>query len=293
MAAVKTQKLIAAMGIAFLLLSQIIIAEEGQRYFRSHQVYDLEQKVIFSSDFGSDEPFHLFSISEDDRYRQPKANPKRLEVVDSPTRGVRFSVPRAPNSFRSELSLPSEKGFQERWYAERMRIPKDWEIDENRAADIVMQWHAIPGNWRATYPNASIAIQGKHWWVRRNFGNAQEGATRKKTQLATPLQPGAAVDWLVYAKWAPDESGLFRVWMNGELVFEEKGINVYNTIGIEYTPYLKTGIYRPEWYLRDERRTQQFAEERNPVSKKEIFVEFVRVGRGDARPKDLGYRMKK
>lgn len=35
---------------------------------------------------------------------------------------------------------------------------RTWVFDPNRGNDIVIRWHAIPGNFRATYPNHEISI---------------------------------------------------------------------------------------------------------------------------------------
>ncbi|MEO8498710.1 MAG: heparin lyase I family protein [Planctomycetota bacterium] len=52
---------------------------------------------------------------------------------------------------------------------------------------------------------------------------------------------------LFHVKWSPDNDGVIRVWKDGKKVFDQAGANVYGTIGIQYTPYLKFGIYHPSW----------------------------------------------
>ena len=54
--------------------------------------------------------------------------------------------------------------------------------------------------------------------------------------------------------------------------------NVYGTIGLDFTPYLKTGVYHPEWNLSDERKTEAFAAEENAVTRKRIYVSELLVG---------------
>lgn len=56
----------------------------------------------------------------------------------------------------------------------------------------------------------------------------------------------------------------------------------YGTIGVEYTPYLKTGIYHPEWNLNDERKRLAYEREKPVTDRKEILVTDLKVGRGDA-----------
>ena len=129
-----------------------------------------------------------------------------------------------------------------------MLVPHDWTYDPAKGADIVMQWHAVPGNWKATYPNLAISIQDTNWFVQQNYGSAQTKPKRTRTKLDPGVQRGMWVAWVIHAKWSPGEAGLLQIWKDGKLVLERKGPNVYSTIGVEYTPYLKTGIYHPEWH---------------------------------------------
>ena len=121
-------------------------------------------------------------------------------------------------------------------------------FDPGRANDIVMQWHAIPGNWRATFPNLAISIGHTNWFVRQSFGCAQTNPTRTSVRLDVPVQRGTWTAWVIHARWSPGTNGLLQIWKDGRLVLDRPGPNVYGTIGVEYTPYLKTGIYHPEWH---------------------------------------------
>ncbi len=253
-----------------------------ERHFTAKEVFDYRQPVIFRDDFKSGQ-FGKWNFSEDDRYGIPQETPQRLAILEAPglctgCKAARFAVPREPNSFRSEISLPSEKGFNERWYAARLLVPRDWTYDPAKGADIVMQWHAIPGNWKATYPNLAISIQDTNWFVQQSYGSAQTKPTRTKTKLDAEVQRGVWVAWVIHAKWSPKDDGLLQIWKDRKLVLERKGINVYSTIGVEYTPYLKTGIYRPEWHLDTDRKREAFGAETPVATSKVIFVTDVKVG---------------
>lgn len=259
--------------------------EAGQRQkrrLRASQVFDLQNPVIFHEDFARG-TLDRWNFSENDQYGLVKPNPERICVVEAPLLGkaqkaVRMVVERAPNSFRSEISLPSEKGFQERWYSERILIPDEWVFDPARANDLVMQWHAIPGNWKATYPNLEISIGNDRWFVRQSFGSPQTQPTRTNTALDETVKRGVWVAWVIHAKWSPKADGLVQVWKDGKLVFERNGPNVYGTIGVEYTPYLKTGIYHPEWHLDTERKRAAFELERPVALRKIVYLAEVKVG---------------
>jgi hypothetical protein len=269
-------------------------ADEPTRPFRAQQVFDLTQPIIFQDDFQSGR-FGRWNFSEDDRYGLLKETPERMRIVDAPglagSRAACFTVPRAPNSFRAEVSLPHERGFQERWYGARLLIPVDWIPDPNRAADIVMQWHAIPGNWRATYPNLAISVQQTNWVIAQSFGCAQTNPTRRSVRIDEPLKPGAWVSWVLHAKWAPDTNGLIQIWKDGRLVLERAGTNVYSTIGIAYTPYLKTGLYRPEWHTDTAEKRARFDRETPAATNKVVYVADVKVGDARARYDDVAPRV--
>ncbi|MFD0894357.1 polysaccharide lyase [Luteolibacter ambystomatis] len=253
---------------------------------KAKDVFKLDQKILFQDDFQSGSVTR-WGISEDDRYNLAANTPARLDVVDAPglagKKAVRFFVPRAPDSFRAEISLPHEQGFQERWYAGRILIPKDWVIERHsKGNDIVMQWHAIPGKGKATFPNLEISVGGDSWYIRRSFGTALENPTRSNDKLADPIQPGTWVSWVLHAKWSPKEDGLIRIWKDGKVVYEKTGPNVYGDIGVEYTPYLKSGIYHPEWHLDKDRKRAAFEADKPDALSKTIYGTDYRVASGAA-----------
>jgi hypothetical protein len=260
------------------------------RSLKAAQVFDLKQPVIFSDDFSSG-TLDRWNFSENDQYRLETANPERIAIVDAPLlagrKAVRMVVNRAPNSFRSEISLPYEKGFHERWYAERIFIPEEWVIDPGKGNDIVMQWHAIPGNGKATYPNLEISIGNDRWFIRQSFGNTLPKPTRTNTKLDEPLKRGGWCAWVIHAKWSPKDDGLLQIWKDNKMVFERKGPNVYGNIGEEYTPYLKTGIYHPEWHTDSDRKLASFNEEKPASIKKIIYVTDFKIGCERARFEDI------
>lgn len=266
-------------------------AEAKVRRLTAGEVFDDRQPVIFQDDFQSGQ-FDKWTFSENDNYEIVHENPERIKIVNAPglaggRKAVRFAVRRAPNSFRSEISLPSEPGFHERWYGERIFVPNDWVFDPNRAVSIVLQWHAVRGNWRATFPNLEISIGNTNWFIRQSYGSAQTRPTRTQKILADPVQRGAWVSWVVHAKWSPDAAGLLQIWKDGKLVMDAKGTNVYSTIGVEYTPYLKTGIYHPEWHLDKDGRREAFDKETPVATNKVIYVTDIKIGNERAKFEDV------
>ena len=265
--------------------------EANVRHLTAKEVFDDRQPVVFQDNFQSGQ-FGKWKFSENDNYEISRESSERIQIVDAPGLGggrkaVRFAVRRAPNSFRSEISLPFEPGFHERWYGERLFVPNDWVFDPSRAVSIVMQWHAIPGNWRATFPNLEISIGNTNWFIRQSYGSAQTQPTRINKILDDPVQRGVWVSWVIHAKWSPNTDGLLQIWKDGKLVMDAKGTNVYSTIGVEYTPYLKTGIYHPEWHLNKDGRREAFEKETPVATNKIIYVTDIKIGNERAKFEDV------
>jgi hypothetical protein len=268
-------------------------------HLTANDVFHPTRTLMFQDDFSSPAPLSPWSLSEDDRYDLPGATPGRIDVVAAPNlpgvKAARFFVNRAPNSFRAEISLPSEKGWNERWYAERIFLPEDWVLDPSKARSIVMQWHGIPGNFRATYPNLALAVENNHWVIARSFGDPKTKPTRDYATIGE-IKPGTWVSWVVHAKWSPNKDGLIQIWKDGQLVFDRKGSNIYGTLGIEYTPYLKTGIYHPFWHVsgdasrRDDQSRVAFDAEtaaKTPVKNKTVYVADFKMGNEHATYNDV------
>ncbi len=269
----------------------VAAAEVKIPHLTAAEVFDYQPPVIFQDDFESGQ-FGKWRFSENNDYEILHENPERIKIVDAPglsagRHAVRFAVRRAPNSFRSEIALPHEPGFQERWYGERIFVPQDWIFDPNRGVDIVMQWHAIPGNWRATYPNLEISIGKTNWFVRQSYGSAQTKPTRTQKILGDPVQPGSWVSWVIHAKWSAGDDGLLQIWKDGKRVVDLKGANVYSTIGVEYTPYLKTGIYHPEWNLKTPEKQKAFDNENPIATNKVIYATDIKIGNERAKFEDV------
>lgn len=264
---------------------------------RAQEIFDYRQRTIFAEDFSA-RNLDRWKLSQDDQYGIPEPNAKRLEIVDAPNFGpgrkaVRFTVDRKPNEFRSEIALPHEAGFQERWYAARLLVPQEWIIGATRGGDIVLQWHAIPGNWRATFPNLAISIKNDRWGIQQSFGSPQTKPDRTSTKIDDRVKPGEWVSWVVHAKWSPDADGKLRIWKDGQLVLDRDGPNVYGTIGVKYTPYMKTGIYHPEWRVETDAQRQVFEAEKPLAVKKVIYVTDLKVGDERAAYEDVAPSMLK
>jgi hypothetical protein len=261
------------------------------RHATAKEVFDYTRTILFQDDFAAG-AFGVWRFSENASYEIVQPDPDRIRIVDAPRlpegrRAVRFHVERAPDSFRSEISLPHEPGFQERWYGERILIPREWVVDPAGGADIVMQWHAVPGNGKPTNPNLEISVRGSAWRIRQTFGDPPDHKQGWQTDLEDPVRPGEWASWVIHAKWSPRDDGLIQIWKDGKPVAERKGCNVYTSIGVDYTPYLKTGIYHPEWHLDKEGRRAAFDKEKPVATRKVVYVTDVKIGGDHAGYEDV------
>jgi len=276
------------------LVVSALAAETPKTKFRppsAAEVFDAAKPVLFADDFSAEGFSPKWRFSENANYEVITPNPDLIKRVDAPglpgKKAVRFSVVRAPGVFRSEISLPHEKGWNERWYGQRVLIPKEWVRDPGRAVDIVMQWHAIPGDFRATYPNLEISVGDDRWIMRQSFGDPKTQPTRRETKFEDRVQLGVWTSWVIHAKWSPNDDGRLEVWKDGKLVADLKGPNVYGTIGLEYTPYLKTGIYHPEWNVAKEGARARFDADKPAATRKIVYVTDLKVGDARAKYEDV------
>ncbi len=92
------------------------------------------------------------------------------------------------------------------------------------------------------------------------------------------MKPGTWISWVVHAKWSPGTDGILQIWRDGKQVIDEKGPNVYSDIGVEYTPYFKTGIYHPAWKPSRQDKTKKVDEKKPAVSERVVYVTDIKIG---------------
>ena len=177
--------------------------------------------------------------------------------------------------FRSEIAFPHESGHQDRWYAISTYIPLDWTHGPDDQGDIIMQWHAIPGNDRPTFPNLSIDIKRGRWSAKFSSGSPQEGPERRAVEL-NKVKLGSWINWVIHAQWSPSRNGRILIWQDGKLVADESGPNVYSTIGVDYTPYFKTGLYHPSWKQKPSQSKPSVSDQEHVI--KQLYVTDIAVG---------------
>lgn len=267
----------------------------GTSWIHPHGVYLFEENF----DQGSFLSWSKYTL--DDQYALDAEPPRvawgrqeRIKIVAAPlsrspgNRAVQFTVPRALNSFRSELALTAENGFHERWYGLRVFVPRDWILDSPNATDsedIVTQWHhiiAIDHDTPGKYPPLAIAIKGAKWTINSNYG-VEGHAQRDNFDVPGKVEPGQWVSWVLHIKWSPDRDGVLQIWKDGALVVQKNGPNTYQS-NRPRTPYWKIGIYHPNWKTRNAAR---FNAVKSSIAKRVIVIDDVKLGDERASYRDV------
>jgi hypothetical protein len=140
------------------------------------------------------------------------------------------------------------KAGQTLWYGFSYYIPADWVYDSS-TSEVIWQLHEFPDaceTWRSPY--LALYAQGNTVSLVRRYdskactvGNTPEGIA---TVATTPLVRGQWVDVVIKAQFSYTSSGRTQYWVNGQLVGDQAGGNIYNDIR---PGYLKIGLYRWEW----------------------------------------------
>lgn len=140
------------------------------------------------------------------------------------------------------------KAGQTLWYGFSYYIPADW-VSDPSTEEIIWQLHELPDaceTWRSPY--LSLNISGGTISLRRRYdskpcsvGNTPEGTG---TIASTPLVKGQWVDVVIKAQFSYTSSGRVQYWVNGQLVGDQTGGNIYNDTA---PGYLKVGLYRWVW----------------------------------------------
>ncbi|MGK7912995.1 MAG: DUF4347 domain-containing protein [Synechococcus sp.] len=183
-----------------------------------------------------------------------------VNVVDNPQgsgKVVRFDLrrgdPKVSNKHRAEL-VPKLNGVrfgQTYTYEFKNFIPNDWKNDGS--AETIAQWHGRPDrNLGEPFRRAAMALRvkgGRYALVIRSDSDRvtntkQKGTFKEVDPWSGNLQKGRWVSWRFQIKWSHRGDGFVRVFQNGKQVLNYNGANSYNDAA---APYMKFGIYKPDW----------------------------------------------
>jgi hypothetical protein len=187
--------------------------------------------------------------------------PDSIAVVDAPARAgqhaVRFRLrredPKVKGGVRSEFRMKAAEMGSEYWYSMSIFLEPDWQV--GAAPVTIAQWHAVPDKLLAESgrpPPLRLAAQDGRWFVASIWDPKRISKTPFTEQTSAdghlewigPLETGRWTDWVFRVRWSYEDDGLLEVWKDREAVYRQEGPNAYNDA---LAPYLKVGLYIPNW----------------------------------------------
>ncbi|MEQ8496548.1 MAG: polysaccharide lyase [Gammaproteobacteria bacterium] len=184
-----------------------------------------------------------------------------LIIVDAPVRSgrhaARFHLRRddddVKGSRRAEVRAKAGDLGRDYWFAFSINLPADW--PDASVPVTLAQWHGVPDKWlgeAGRSPPLRLLALGGQWqlaniWDSKRVSQTPFTANDPQGWVLEPISSldiDQWTDWLFHVRWSFGEDGVLEVWKNGERVYQRNGPNTYNdAVG----PYLKLGIYVPEW----------------------------------------------
>ncbi len=203
-----------------------------------------------------------------------------LHKTDGNVKGNR----RAEISMRSPSKEIPQNG--ERWYAFRIFIPLDYQIDAG-SSEILAQWHGQPDTNNngveiepSINPCLALSTNGDHWSISRLWDETKisqkEDLANKIMQTYSresfslgPYKKGEWTNWVFHVKWGWNSSHdtKLEIYMNGELVANLNGKP--NASNDDLAPYLKLGIYKWDWVDPKTKST---------LSKRVVYYDSFKIG---------------
>ncbi|ARS34136.1 polysaccharide lyase [Pontibacter actiniarum] len=237
-----------------ILLSAFIITSV---YQDQHKRKPALGNLIFADDMESRRPFS-------EAHRLELGAPHSLTSASRPGGGgkaARFELrqndPDVKGSRRAEVTVVKDEVEKEMWYAYDVYFPAADFVDEDDD-EVINQWYQSG----LGTPSASIRSKAG----RLQFRVGGDADAREKIDIG----PVAKDTWLrivVHMVHASGSEGLTQAWVNGKMVVDRKGANMYPGD----LPKWKVGIYKSGW-----------ASETTTTNKRVLFLDNVRVGNASA-----------
>lgn len=213
------------------------------------------------------------------------------QIVNTPTRTGKYAVkftlnkgdPDVANKPRAELKLDPVPADVERWYGFSNYLSKDWMNDPS--FEITAQFHNRPDlilgeDWRS--PGLTLSVYEDRWRVSNRWDPKQVSQKKDFSPEGGSegwdlggIEKGKWTDWVFHVKWSHKLDGLLEVWKNGKLIVQKTGPNTYNDVT---GPFLKIGLYKPEWKAKPEL---------SKTTQRVIYFDEVRIGNASASYKDI------
>ncbi|KAK2590176.1 hypothetical protein QQS21_012140, partial [Conoideocrella luteorostrata] len=170
-----------------------------------------------------------------------------LSVTDPVSHGrqsAKFLVPNDGNSWRAEVAT-NTLGYGSFSFSFSNYIPGDWE--DSTFNTIVAQWHGYKlMNTYNTNPAIALSIENTRWMLKVHYlANPKDLKPKQRTYDMGPAEKNKWNQWNFQITWSrPDMDGTIKVALHDTIIAYDNGANNYHQVE---APYLKQGIYRPNW----------------------------------------------
>lgn len=151
-----------------------------------------------------------------------------------------------PGKHRAEIKWGESQRYSELntpyWFGFSIFVPDDYPTSQQEGGGVIVM-QLIGG---AYGPELWLQIQGgETWLIRRDWSTGPGDTGNEETFETTPVERGVWTDWVIYRERAWDQSGITRIWKNGEMIVDTDvpwAIN-YVALGNGGNVALKTGLY--------------------------------------------------
>lgn len=197
---------------------------------------DNTQKILFESSFEGSATTYLTGWNDDQRccdYSMQESSLAR-EGKTSLRLEVRKTDPVISSSIRSEVTMPKDYDYGERWYGFSVYL-ENW--DDDPAGEHIFQWHPTSSSGSAVL--SLFTNEDKFTLVHQNGGSGSAQDFARPT-LGSLLK-NQWVDFVLHVNWANNDSGLIEIWINGVKKYTYNGQTDWGG------QYIKLGINKFCW----------------------------------------------
>jgi hypothetical protein len=219
------------------------------------------------------------------RLMRQLSGPDSLRILDAPgrpgRRAARFALHHddrdIKGSRRAELRFRAARFGRRYDYGIGVYVPADWQADPVPVT--VVQWHNVPDLWRGDGPLPSvlrIEIIGGEWSIDLHWGAGRrwlrpQADLHSRLLWRGPIERCRWTDWRFAITWSRNDDGAIEAWKDGAAIVRYSGPTAYdNTLA----PYMKFGIYVPEWKI--------FPDRAVAVRRRELWFDHASVERDRA-----------
>ncbi|KAK2766860.1 hypothetical protein FQN54_006174 [Arachnomyces sp. PD_36] len=170
-------------------------------------------------------------------FLSPSSSLKMTQIFDDSYDGRYHS-----EVVKNDVYSLGDEGF----YGFAFRLQEDWEFDPPQSFNLG-QFIADFGDTGCDdwMPSSMVWLEGDQLMSRVKQGSVCEQVTETFDNLASVT----AGEWhkvVIQARWRADETGFYKVWFDGEKVFEQ--FDIATTVDDERAFEMRVGLYANGWY---------------------------------------------